>query len=65
MKKLIEKIKSYFEKITVIIPDGLEKGALKCHYAKISKRKIKRKIKKIEKTLNEIWGNENDNSLDL
>lgn len=57
MKKLIEKIKSYFEKITVIMPDGIEDGALKCHYAKISKRKIKTKMKKIEKLLNEQWSN--------
>jgi hypothetical protein len=60
MKKLIEKIKSYFEKITVVIPDGIEDGVLKCHYTKINKRKIKRRMKKIEKTLNKIWGNEND-----
>lgn len=51
---MIEKIKSYFEKITVVVPDGIEDGVLKCHYTKINKRKIKRRMKKIEKLLKEI-----------
>jgi len=56
MKKLIEKIKSYFEKTTIIVPNGLnEDGTLKYRYVKIRKRKIERKKKKIEKLLNKIW----------
>lgn len=47
MKKLIEKIKSYFEKVTVVMPDGINKdGVFKCHFARISKRKIKKILKK-------------------
>lgn len=54
MKKLLEKIKSYFEKITVVIPDGRnEDGTLKYYYDKISIRKIKKTIKRNRKAL--IW----------
>lgn len=53
MKKLIEKIKFYFQKVIVLIPDGIENGALKCHYTKMTRRKYR-------KLLNEIMGKKND-----
>ena len=50
MKKLIEKIKSYFKKVIVIIPDGRnEDGTLKNRCFKVSKRKIKKLFKKTTK----------------
>ncbi len=48
MKKLIEKIKFYFKKATITIPNGRNKdGSLKNRRVKVSKRKIKKLLKEV------------------